>query len=78
MESEKFSHKTFNPISLYRTTHPPACCYAKALSFEVIRVDEHLEMFRELLSSALYRLLKVRRFLYSFLLAERISFHGHH
>ena len=78
MKSEKFPHKTFNPISLYRATHSSACCYAKTLSFKVIRIDEHLEVFRELLASALYRLLKVRRFLYSFLLAERISFHGYH
>ena len=76
MKPEKFSQKTFNMISLYRGTNSSACCYAKAPSLKVIGVDKHLKMFSELLAPALQHLLKVRRFEYFFLFAERISFHG--
>lgn len=48
MKPEKFSHKTFNTISLYRGADPSACCYAKALSLKAIGVYKHLEMFRTL------------------------------
>lgn len=53
MKPEKFSQKTFNTISLYRSTDPSACCYAKALSLKVIGVDKNLEVLRALRAPAL-------------------------